>query len=62
MLQGSGACVDEIEVEARGMSMNAILAVIVSYPESINPDIILLNITASGTAVRHAADETDRIQ
>ena len=67
--KGRELALAKLAEEARGLSTNAILAARVSYSQFINSDIMLLVITASGTAAvveeapaLSAAPENVRIQ
>ncbi|MCI2149014.1 YbjQ family protein [Bifidobacterium crudilactis] len=67
--KGRELALAKLAEEARGLSANAILAARVSYSQFINSDIMLLVITASGTAAvveeapaLSAAPENVRIQ
>ncbi len=49
--KGRNLAIEELKVKAQNLSANAITKVHVNYTQLVNSDIMLIAITASGTAV-----------
>lgn len=49
--KGRNLAIEELKVKAQNLSANAITKVHVNYTQFVNSDIMLIAITASGTAV-----------